>query len=407
MKLARFGGLAAALTVGVLTLAACGTDDNSSTSSTAGTTTAAATSAESSSAASSAGSETSSAGSATGSASETSGASGAALTFEGEGFTCAEGELLSSGSSAQGKVMAQWISDYNTKCNATINDYGGGGSGKGRTDFIANQTDFAGSDSAMKDDQLTEAKDTRCGGADAINLPMVTGPIALAYNVTGVDNLVLDAKTLVGIFGGTITTWNDPAIAALNPDATLPAEGIQSVHRSEDSGTTDNFTKYLIAAGEWSFEGGQAWTAPGGTGAQGSDGVAKAVAGTVGSIGYVEWGFAKDNSLNIAQIDNGSGAVELTGESAGKAVGAAEITGTAPDLTLSLDYATQEAGAYPIILVTYEIVCSANNGDKAELVKSFLGWTATDGQTELDSLGAAPLPADIQAQVVESIKSIA
>src|SRR5690606_6187568 len=134
---------------------------------------------------------------------------------------------------------------------------------------------------------------------------------------------------------------------------------ITTVHRSEDSGTTDNFTKYLAAAGGWTFEGGKAWTAPGGTGAQGSDGVAKAVADTEGAIGYVEWGFATGQNLAMAEIDNGAGPVALTSESAGKAVEAAQVVGTDGDLALQLDYATTEPGVYPIILVTYELVCTA------------------------------------------------
>ena len=157
---------------------------------------------------------------------------------------------------------------------------------------------------------------------------MVTGPIAVAYNLDGVDKLILTPEVLTGIFGGTITTWNDPEIAAVNPGVTLPSWRSPPCTAPEESGTTDNFTKYLTAAGGWTFEGGKAWTAPGGTGAQGNDGVAKAVASTAGSIGYVEWGFAKDNNLAMAQIDNGGGAVELTAESAGKAVDAAKVVGT-------------------------------------------------------------------------------
>jgi len=232
-------------------------------------------------------------------------AGGEAPTFEGAGFTCAEGDLRSSGSTAQGKVMEQWISDFNALCNANINAYGGGGSGKGIADFIANQVDFAGSDSALKEDQAAAAKTTRCAGNDALNLPMVTGPIALAYNISGVDSLTLTPSVLAGIFNGKITNWNDPAIAALNSGVTLPALGIQAVHRAEDSGTTENFTKYLKAAApsDWTIDPSKSWTAPGGVAAQGSDGVAKQVKSTDGSIGYVEWGFAIDDGLNVAQIE--------------------------------------------------------------------------------------------------------
>lgn len=301
--------------------------------------------------------------------------------------------------------MSKWIIDYNAKCGAAINDYGGGGSGKGVTDFLSNQTDFAGSDSALKEEEFAKAKE-RCAGNDAVNLPMVTGPIAIGFNLEGVEKLVLSPQLLVGIFGGTIATWNDPQIAALNPGVTLPAVAIASVHRSDESGTTDNFAKYLTAAGGWTFEGGKAWTAPGGAAEQGSDGVAKAVAATAGSIGYMEWGYATDNNLSIASIDNGGGAVELTAESAGLAVAAAQVVGTGSDLSLELDYATKAAGAYPVVLVTYQIVCSAGNGDKAALLKSFLGYAATDGQGTLVEVGAAPLPAEIQSKVIDVVSKL-
>ncbi len=400
MKITRLSGIVAAIAVGALVLTACGSDDNTTPSSSAaaeGTTSAAASPASSS-------------GSSSGSSSASSSAStGGDTTFEGAGFACAEGELRSSGSTAQGKVMEQWIADYNALCNANLNAYGGGGSGKGIQDFIGNQVDFAGSDSAMNPDQTTQATSQRCAGNTPYNLPMVTGPIALAFNASGVDDLTLTPEVIGGIFSGTIANWNAPEIAAINPDATLPDLAIQAVHRAEDSGTTENFTKYLKASAPdaWTFDPSKSWTAPGGVAAQGSDGVSKQIASTDGSIGYVEWGFAIDDGLNVAQIDNGGGAVELTAESAGAAVAAAQVTGTGGDLTLKLDYATKEAGAYPVILVTYEIVCSAGNAaDKAEVLKSFMGYMATDGQAGLEDLGAAPLPAEIQAQVIESALTI-
>jgi phosphate transport system substrate-binding protein len=354
VKITRMSGLVALLAVGALTLSACGSDNNTTTTTSAA---AAATSA--------AGSPASSAKSGA-SAAASSAAGGAAATFEGSGFACATGSLRSSGSTAQGKVMEQWISDFNAKCGANLNAYGGGGSGKGIADFIANQVDFAGSDSALSADQASQAQSTRCANNPAINLPMVTGPIALASNLSGVDKLILTPKVLVGIFDGTISNWSDPAIAAVNPGVTLPSLAIQSVHRADDSGTTDNFTKYLAAAsgGAWTAAPGKSWSAPGGVAAQGSDGVSKQIASTEGSIGYVEWGFAQDDNLSVAQIDNGGGAVELTSESAG------------------------------------------NAADVGPLLKSFLGYTSTDGQATLDTLGAAPLPAEIQTKVIASVQTI-
>ncbi len=401
MKFARIGAVLALSTVTALTAAACGSDNNTTSSATSAASSAVTAAGSSAAGSSSAGSSSAASSGATGSGS---------TTFEGAGFSCAEGTLRSSGSTAQGKVMEQWIADFNAKCNANLNAYGGGGSGKGIQDFIGNQVDFAGSDSALKEDQATQAASQRCAGNPALNLPMVTGPIALAYNVSGVSDLTLTPEILAGIFSNQITTWNDAKIAAANPGVTLPSLAIQSVHRAEDSGTTENFTKYLKAAAPdaWTVDAAKSWSQPGGVAAQGSDGVSKQVKSTDGSIGYVEWGFAKDDGLNVAKIDNGAGAVELTAESAGKAVAAATVVGTGKDLALKLDYATKEAGAYPVILVTYEIVCSAgNSADTAPTLKAFLGYTATDGQAALTDLGAAPLPAEIQAKVIESALSIA
>lgn len=381
--------IAALTAAAIVALAACGTDDNSSTGATTGAVSPAGETV--------AGSSSPGAG---------SNESGPADQLAAAGFTCATGTLRSSGSTAQGKVMAALITAYNATCGADVNDYGGGGSGRGITDFISHQTDFGGSDSAMDAAQLTKAKSERCNGNDAIDLPMVIGPIAVAYHLAGVATLVLTPRVLSGIFGGTITTWNDPAITALNPGATLPDLAITTVHRSEDSGTTDNFTRYLAAAGGWTFPGGKAWTAPGGTGAQGSDGVAAAVSATAGAVGYVEWGYAQQDKLAMAEIDNGGGPVALTAQSAGAAVQAARITGTGKDLSLTLDYATKVAGVYPIVLVTYELVCSAGNGDAAELLRSFLGYAVTVGQAQFTQHGAAPLPDGIRTRVLDAVKAL-
>ncbi len=411
MQITRTSALVALMAAGALTLSACGSNNNSTATSSTSSSSAAASAVPSSSSSAPASAMASSApasamaSSAPASAMASGSTSASAPTFAGSGFTCATGTLRSSGSTAQGTAIGQWIKDYNAKCGATINAYGGGGSGKGVSDFTSNQTDFGGSDSALKDTQFPAAN-KRCGGNDAINLPMVTGPIAVAYNVPGVTKLTMTPQVLAGIFGGKITNWNDPAIAALNKGVTLPSLAIATIHRSEASGTTDNFTKYLTAAGGWTFPGGKSWTAPGGTGAQGSDGAAKAVSTTSGAIGYVEWSFAQSLQLSMAAIDNGGGPVTLTGESAGKAVQAAKVVGKGKDLSLQLDYATKTPGAYPVILVTYEIVCSAGNGSKAALLKSFMGYTATDGQTALVKIGSAPLPVAIQDKVIAAAKAI-
>lgn len=283
------------------------------------------------------------------------------------------------------------------------------GSGAGVTAFNQGQVAFAGSDSALKPEEVAASKKV-CKGGQGIDLPMVGGPIAVAFNVQGVDNLTLDAKTLAQIFDSKITKWNDPAIKKLNPDAKLPSTKIQAFHRSDESGTTDNFTKYLKAAApsDWKYEGGKAWQAKGGQSAQGSSGLAQQVKQTDGAITYVELSYAKDG-VNTVDIDTGAGdPVKATTENATKAIADAKVVGTGKDLALELNYATKAAGAYPITLVTYEIVC--DKGNKAESLaatKSFLGYTASDeGQAALADLGYAPIPTEINKKVRETVAGI-
>jgi phosphate transport system substrate-binding protein len=373
VKNTRLGQVAALALVGSIALAGCGSDNNT-------------------------GSASSSSSSATGSAASAD---------------CFEGTLNAEGSSAQKNAFEEAASSFLEKCpKATVN-YNPTGSGTGIKQFIAGQVDFAGSDSALK----TVAKDgvveadaaAKTCGSPAWNIPMVTGPIAIAYNVKGVDKLILTPAVAADIFNGKITTWNDPAIAAINPGVTLPATPIKVFFRSDESGTTENFTKYLHAAApdKWAADPAKVWSGKG-EGKEKSAGVAEGVKSTDGGITYVEWSYAKDNNLSIAQIDNGGGAVELTAESVGKALEAAKPDGSGNDLRLKLDYTTKAAGAYPILLVTYEIVCSKNkDATKAANIKAFLTHFASpETQKSLESIGYAPLPASVQSQVATAIQAL-
>jgi phosphate transport system substrate-binding protein len=328
---------------------------------------------------------------------------------------CATGTLNGEGSSAQKNAIEQAITDFQTACPGATVNYNPTGSGAGIKQFIAGQVGFAGSDSALKtkakegSTSIEQADADKACVSPAWNIPMVTGPIAVAYNLKGVGKLILTPAVTAKIFDGTITTWNDPAIAAINPGVTLPATKVTVFFRSDESGTTENFTKYLSAAApkEWTAEPGKKWTGKG-QGKEKSAGVASGVKATDGGITYVEWSYAKDNKLGIAQVDNGAGPVELTSAAVGKAVSAAKQTGTGNDLALKLDYATKEAGAYPILLVTYEIVCSKGKDPaQAKLTKAFLqSFAAPATQKSLEEIGYAPLPADIQAKVITSVNAL-
>lgn len=319
--------------------------------------------------------------------------------------------VTAEGSTAQQNAIAEFNKVWSQSCSGKNLSYNPTGSGAGREQFIAGNVDFAGSDSALKDEQIAAAAE-RCGGNPAWNLPLVFGPIAMAYNVPGVDKLVLNGDTLAKIFQGQIKKWNDPAIAALNSGATLPDTDITPIFRSDSSGTTDNFQKYLEAAsgGAWTKGDGSEFQGGAGEGAQKSAGVAQAVQATPGAIGYVEKGFADQAGIPYAQIDNGSGAVELTDDSAGKAIDAAKFAAEGNDLTLDLAslYGTQEAGAYPLVLATYEIVCSKGyDAETADAVKSFLTVAANDGQANLSAAGYVPLPDAFKERLVTSIDAIA
>ena len=325
---------------------------------------------------------------------------------------CATGSLKAEGSTAQANAMDEWITQYQTECAGATIAYNGTGSGAGRTNFIAGQVDFAGSDAALSESKGEFASAaTRCAGNPAINLPMVVGPVAVAYNVKGIDDLILNAEVTAKIFSGAITKWDDKAIAALNDGADLPSTAIKVFFRSDDSGTTQNFTAYLNAAAPtaWPSAAAQKWAGSVGEGKKGSDGVQQGVAAADGAIGYMEFSFAENGGLSTAQIDNGSGAVELSAESASKALESAQIVGVNGDLALKIDYATKAEGAYPIVLVTYEIVCTKGlAADQAALVKSFLTFTASDaGQDILVDLDYAPLPAEIATKVQAAVAALA
>jgi phosphate transport system substrate-binding protein len=344
-----------------------------------------------------------------------SGAGSSAAGANASGLTCPTGKLNAEGSTAQGNAITEVIADYQAACNnaATI-EYNPTGSGAGVKSFYNKLVDFAGSDSALKTvavDGVVESDKAkeRCGGNPAWNIPMVVGPIAFAYNVDGVDKLTVTAQVLSNIFNGTIKTWNDPAIAKINPGVTLPSAPITVFFRSDESGTTENATKFLAAAGKgaWTKEPAKAWAGTG-EGKNKSSGVAEAVTSTKNSISYMEWSYARDNKLPIAQLDSGNGAVELSGDSVGKAVSEATVAGTGNDLALKLNYTPKAAGAYPALLTTYEIVCSTGlEPDKTALEKDFLTFfSSAEEQQALQDLGYAPLPADLLTKVKASVAAI-
>jgi phosphate transport system substrate-binding protein len=318
---------------------------------------------------------------------------------------CGTGTIAGEGSSAQAGAMNSWIRDYQIACPKATVAYDPVGSGAGRAAFIGGTGDFTGTDSPLTAAELAQAN-ARCGGP-AIHLPMVAGPVALAYTVAGAGHLQLRPATIARIFAGRITAWNDPAIAKDNPDAALPSTAIVTVHRSDSSGTTDNLTRFLAATAgaDWPYGSGSTWKATGGRAEPGSNGVSATIAETDGAIGYVEWSYARFHNQRTASVANGADEfVPLTAGAAAAAVAGADPAGAGKDLQLALDFKTSATGAYPLVLVTYEVVCA----DKTPaLVKSFFTYAVSDaGQAAAARLGYAPLPPALRARVTTTLASL-
>jgi phosphate transport system substrate-binding protein len=375
VKLNRFGAALSLMATGALVLSACGSDNNASTG---------------------------------GESTATSGASAAKVDCGGKK------SLKASGSTAQANAMTRFVNAYEAACDGYTLNYTSNGSGAGVSEFTGKQTDLGGSDSPLNKDKGEYDKAKQRCGSDAWNLPVVFGPIAVTYNVPGVSSLVLDGPTAAKIFNGAITTWNDPAIAALNSGATLPADPIHVVFRSDESGTTDNFQKYLDAAsdGAWGKGAGKAFAGGVGEGAKGNEGTSAAIKNTPGSITYNEWSFAKAQNLSVAKIVTSAGPdpVDISTETVGKTIAGAKVKGQGNDLVLDTAtfYKPAEVGSYPIVLATYEIVCSKYpDADTGKAVKAFLQSTIGAGQDGLADNGYIPLPADFQSKLSTAVNAIA
>jgi phosphate transport system substrate-binding protein len=318
--------------------------------------------------------------------------------------------LRASGSTAQANAMARFVKAYENACPGRTLTYTSNGSGAGVSEFLAGLTDFGGSDSPLAGDEYTRAKQ-RCG-SDAWNLPVVFGPLAITYNLQAVDRLTLDAPTLAKIFTGRITRWDDPAIKALN-SAEMPSEPIHVVYRSDLSGTTDNFQLYLDAAstGAWGKGTGKVFNGGVGQGAPGNEGTSAMVKNTEGAISYNEWSFAQAQRLFAARIVTSAGPdpVAINRDTVGKAVAGATIAGQGNNLVLNISafYKPTQTGVYPIMLASYELVCSKyGDPQTATAVRAFLQSTLGPGQVDLEDYGYFPLPDQFQPKVLSAVNAI-
>lgn len=320
------------------------------------------------------------------------------------------GNLVGSGASSQESAMEAWRAGFqNAHPDVTVS-YDPVGSGGGRTAFLDGSVQFAGTDAALTAAELTAAQQ-RCFGADAVDLPVYVSPIAVVFHLEGVDSLNMSAATIAGIFTGTITTWNDAAIAAENPDVTLPAVGITPVHRSDESGTTKNFTDYLAQAsgGVWADEASGDWPIRGGESGAQTSGLIQAVQSGNGTIGYADASKAGDLGVVSIQVGDVWTAPSEAGAAAALDASPRDDSRAAGDLVIDIDRQTTADGAYPLLLVSYLVVCQAyDTQEDVDLVQAFLTHVASaEGQSAAESAaGAAPISDALRTDIQTSIDAI-
>jgi phosphate transport system substrate-binding protein len=344
-------------------------------------------------------------------ANEDAPAASSSASASGVDYSSLSGTLNGVGSSAQGTAETTWISGFQQQASGVTVNYNPQGSGAGRSSFISGAADFAGSDAALSDTELASTFQSCKAGTKGIDLPVYISPIAIAYNVDGVKSLTLDADTIAGIFKGDIKTWNDPAIEKLNKGADLPSANITVVHRSDDSGTTQNFTDYLAqnAPSVWTAPASQTYPFQVGDGAQGTSGVASAMAGASNSITYIDDSGA--GSLSKAKLMVGDTATTISAKGAAQVVADSDTVSGRDDndLAISINRKDTAKGAWPLVLVSYAIACQTySDSAKADLVKAYLTYAASaDGQKAAASqAGSAELSSDLSAKVTKAIATI-
>jgi phosphate transport system substrate-binding protein len=323
------------------------------------------------------------------------------------------GTLNGGGSSAQDKAQQAWIAGFQTSNPDTTINYTKSDSGAGRKGLLDGSLIFAGTDAALDVTKEISTSSTACEGGKAIDLPVYISPIAITFNIPGVTELNLSADTVAKIFSGTITTWDDPEITADNPKATLSG-AITVVYRSDDSGTTKNFTDYLAKAAPsvWTYEASNTFPVTKDTfqGQNGTSAVVQGIEAGTGTIGYADASAVGD--LGTVSIKVGDEFVAPTAEAAAAAVDASkrDTEGRADnDIVIKIDRTTTAAGAYPAILVSYLAVCDtyATAAD-ADLVKGYASYAvSTDGQDQAaTAAGSAPISDALRTDVQAAIDSI-
>src|SRR5215471_238563 len=312
------------------------------------------------------------------------------------------GTLNGSGSTFQLTFQQTAMSNFKSvQPDMTVN-YGGGGSGKGRTDLASNVVQYAGSDTApIPSDEVASFK-----GKTVLYFPVIAGPITVSYNLSGVSNLKLDGPVIAGLFDGSIKTWNDPKIAALNSGVKLPSTAVVIARRSDSSGTTANFSQFLVdAAPNWKLGTSStiSWPATS-QGGSGNGGVAQIIKSTPGAIGYVDYADAKAAGLTFASVKNKDG--NYVAPSIQSATTAADNATIKPDLTFSAIWAPG-AQSYPVTYQSWDLVYQKqSSSNTTKMLKAYLGYLLGDGQKLLPGLNYAPLPASLDQKAKAQLSKI-
>lgn len=322
------------------------------------------------------------------------------------------GTITGAGSSAQGPAMNAWQSEFATLHPDVRVQYSPDGSGAGRGALLAGAVDFAGSDAYLSEEEREESREV-CGPDGAFNIPAYVAPISIAFNLPGIEELNLDAETIARIFRGEISRWNDPAIAGQNEDVDLPDIPVTPISRSDDSGTTENFTDYLhsVVPDVWTEEAdGTFPSGLAGENAKGNAGVVSTVSGTEGAVTYAD-DSAVGPPIGKAKLLVGNEYVAVSPEAAAAAVDVAEpVEGRAEfDIALNLDRETTAPGAYPLVLVSYHIFCTTyENEESADLARTFGTFVVSEEGQEAaaDAAGSAPISPSLSERASEAIETI-
>ena len=325
------------------------------------------------------------------------------------------GNFQGAGASSQQSAVEAWISGFQGANPDAKIAYNPSGSGAGVQTFLTGATAWAGSDKALADDEVEQSKSV-CADGTAFDVPVYVSPIAVIFNLKGVSDagkhINMDADTIAKIFDGKITKWNDPAIADQNKDLTLPDTAITVVHRSDKSGTTQNFVSYFKdqAPDSWTYDLSENWPNEVGQGAKGTSGVVSTVKQADGTIGYAD--FSQVGDLGTVAVKVGDSYNEISAEAGSKVIEDSKQDDTVKGdnrIVIKINHATEAKGAYPIVLVSYDIVCPAYKDTKqAEFAKAWLTYVTSDeGQKAAqDAAGTAPLPSSLKSEITKSIKAI-